>query len=390
MNNKLLQFLAAFTFGFLAFAFPVVKAQAVSLQFSPTSAVVVQNNTVTLTLSVNVDTNNVQTSDVTIRYVAGDLDFVSATNGGFFSNFSSSYDPPNNLLELKAWMPSSNSNTGSGNYATVVFKAKKSSGSSTVSIDCTNTHIYTISPAQNVLSSCASQTNSVSLTYSNGTAPTPTPTVGPGTPTPTPTPGQGGGGNNTVPTCVTLTSNTSVATGTPLAVTFTCSGIDPDGYINAAEFTFGDGSIDTVYKNAGSPGSISTTHTYTTIGSLGALCRVRDNNNIYSGFSNDCKRIIVINPKPTDTLASSYYTRVIGQDVGNVTPTPEVVALVTETPAPTLAPTLALVPTKNPLENLIWWIIGALIAILAAVLLLRKKKSSPPPFIEQPPVPPPA
>ncbi len=385
MKTKLLRFLTAVTVGFLALAFPAAQAQAApSLLFSPTSAVVVQNNTVTLTLSVNADSGSVQTSDVYIRYAANDLDFVSASNGNFFPFFSSAPDPANNVLELHAYTSSPIGTSGNGNYATVVFKAKKSSGSSTVSIDCANTHIYTISPAQNVLSSCSSQTNSVALTYSNGTAPTPTPTVGAGTPTPTPTPGQSGGGNNTTPTCVTLTSNTTTGTGAPLSVTFTCSGIDPDGYINAAEFTFGDGTIDTVYKNAGSPGSISTTHTYSTIGSLGALCRVRDNNNVFSGFSNDCKRVIVINP--STTTPATYYQRVIAYT--NITPTPEVVAIVSLTPTPSVTPTLALEPSKNPLGNLVWWVIGVLAAIAAAFLLLRKKKTPPTPFIQPPPTPP--
>jgi len=246
------------------------------------------------------------------------------------------------------------------------------------------------------------QLNQVGVTYSSGTNPTPTPTATPtptsapgttATPTPTPTPG-----TYTIPTCVTLSSNTSLAVGAPLTVNFTCSGVAPNGYINAAEFTFGDGTIDTIYQNAGSPGSISTTHTYTTIGTLGPTCRVRDNNNVFSNTTNDCKRIIVINPKPVNAVAASYYQRVIAAgEKGSVipipviSPTPEIVALVHETPTPIIpitVPTISEQPTKNPLTNLIWWIVGSFVAVLVAVLLLRKKNPPPPPYIQPPPAPP--
>lgn len=270
-----------------------------------------------------------------------------------------------------------------------------------LSFGCTasghDTNILSIN-GQNILN--CGQTNTVAISYTGENTPTntPTPTIPLGTTptvTPTPTPGQSG---NTIPTCVTLSSNTSLAVGTPLAVTFTCSGVDPDGYINAAEFTFGDNTSDTIYKNAGSPGSISTTHTYTTIGTLGPTCRVRDNNNVFSTSTNDCKRIIVINPKPVNVVAASYYQRVIAAGekgsvipVPVITPTPEVVTIVYETPtpiAPTVIPTLSLQPTKNPLENLVWWIVGSFVAILAAVLLLRRKNPPPPPYIQPPPAPP--
>ena len=395
MNNKLLNFLAAFTLSLLGFAFPVAHAQATpSLQFSPTSAVVVQNNTVTLTITINADANAVRASDVTILYAANDLEFVSAANGVFFPSFNSANDPTNGRLELHGYTPFiGDSRTGTNTYAAVVFKAKKASSSSTLSFICSgsghDTNIVTTA-GQNILS--CTQVNQVGLTYSDGSVPTSTPT-----PTPTPTPGAGG--INTIPTCVTLSSDTSLAVGAPLTVTFTCSGVDPDGYINAAEFTFGDGTGDTIYKNAGSPGSISTTHTYTTIGTLGATCRMRDNNNVFSYNSNDCKRIIVINPKPVNVAAVSYYQRVIATEKGNtnllITPTPEEVAIVYETPTPevpTVTPAPAeQLPAKRSMTTILWWILGGLAVILGAVLLFRKKEPpyTPPPYVPPPTAPPP-
>lgn len=396
MNNKLLSFLTALILIFLGFSFPVAHAQATpSLQFSPTSSVVVQNNTVTLTITINADANAVRASDVTILYAANDLEFVSAANGAFFPTFSYANDATGGRLELHGYTAFiGDSRTGTNTYATVVFKAKKASGSSTLSFICSgsghDTNIVTTA-GQNILS--CTQVNQVGLTYSDGIAAGTTPT-----PTPTPTPGQAG--TNTIPTCVILSSNTSLAVGTPLTVTFTCSGVDPGGYINAAEFTFGDGTSDTIYKNAGSPGSISTTHTYTTIGTLGASCRVRDNDNVFSNSTNDCKRIIVINPKPTSATARTYYQRVIAPEKGSVipfvTPTPEVVALVYETPipeVPTATPTPAEeLPAKPSMTTVLWWILGGLAVILGAVLLFRKKEPpyTPPPYIPPPTAPPPA
>jgi uncharacterized membrane protein YccF (DUF307 family) len=380
MNNKLLTILKALVFCLLVFAFPQAVAYAApNVQFNPPNATVVQNTTVSITININVETNSVRSSDVTILYAGADLEVSSVTKGNFFPSFSKANDP-SGRLELHGYTASvGDSRTGADTYATIVFKAKKGSGSSTVSFICSgsgqDTNILTVS-GQNILS--CTQVNQLGVTYSDGSVPTSTPT-----------PGQAG--TNTIPTCVMLSSDTSLAVGAPAAVTFTCSGVDPDGYINAAEFTFGDNTSDTVYKNAGSPGSISTKHTYTTIGTLGATCRVRDNNNVFSNASNDCKRIIIINPKTTNAASRTYYQRVIAAEKGDVnpliTPTPEQVAIVYETPTP-IVPSISPIPSEQPAAkkpvNILWWILGGLIAILGAVLLLRKKEpppTAPPPTV---------
>ncbi|KKU82025.1 MAG: hypothetical protein UY10_C0043G0001, partial [Microgenomates group bacterium GW2011_GWA2_47_8] len=138
-------------------------------------------------------------------------------------------------------------------------------------------------------------------------AQTETPTSTPShTPTPT-TPA------NAAPYCASLTSDITAATGTPQTVTFTCAGVDPGGDITGAEFVFGDGAKELVQKNVGSPGSISVTHTYTTVGTLGVSCRVRDNDQVFSAPTDACKRIITIRPKPSGAAPTAGLT---------LTPTP--------------------------------------------------------------------
>lgn len=109
---------------------------------------------------------------------------------------------------------------------------------------------------------------------------------------------------NTVPNCTGLTVNPSTG-GAPLSVTFTCSGVDTDGDITAAEFTFGDGQQQTIEKNVGSPGSESTTHTFTTNGTFNASCRVRDNNFAYTGSTSACQKTITVGGSGGTTVAST-------------------------------------------------------------------------------------
>lgn len=400
MNSKVFNLVAACIFCLAGLAFPRAVAYATpSLLFDKTSVSVLQNNTFTVTININTDTTAVRSSDVALLYAGADFDVTGVTGGKFFPSFTSANDP-SGRLELHGYTAYvGDSRTGTDTLATITFKAKKSTGSSTISFICSgsgqDTNIVTTA-GQNILA--CTQVNQLGVSYLDGSTPipTPTPTLAAGvTPTPTPTPTQ----PNTIPTCQTLASDTSLAVGAPLAVTFTCSGIDPDGYINAAEFTFGDGVTDTIYKNAGSPGSIQTTHTYTTIGTLGASCRIRDNNNVFSNSTNDCKRIIIINPRPQNVAATSYYSRVIAAETTAspttaTTPTPEQVAIVYETPTPAVVsptPTPQLAAAKISLGTIIWWVLGGLAVILGAILLFRKKgppPTPPPTYMETPPAPP--
>jgi len=97
--------------------------------------------------------------------------------------------------------------------------------------------------------------------------------------------------------------------------------------------------------------------------------------------------------------AVSYYQRVIATEKGNtnllITPTPEEVAIVYETPTPevpTVTPAPAeQLPAKRSMTTILWWILGGLAVILGAILLLRKKEPpyTPPRYVPPPTAPPP-
>jgi hypothetical protein len=381
MNTILPNIIASFLMCLLAYAFPVVRAYAApSLLLEPSAVSVEQDQTVTLMISIAVDTNPAQSSDAIISYAGSDLEVTAVANGGFFPDVSYANDA-SGTLEIHGYttvVPSTI--TGSGTLARVTFKAKKAEGSSSVSFICTagttNTNILT--PQGTNILSCP-QTNLAGISY----IPIP-----PATTTPTPTPAVGGG--NTSPICASMYSDIVSAVGAPLAVTFICTGVDKDGYVNAAEFTFGDGTKELVEKNAGGVGSITTTHTYTTIGALGASCRVRDNNGIYSITPAICKKIITIKPKPP----SAGIVQSESQKGTIIEISPPVVEIITETPEASPSPTTASieeVPAEEEpsRDNRIWWIGGGALMLIFAFLLLRRHKPPAPPETPIPPMNPP-
>lgn len=366
----------------MALACPVAVAYAApSLQFSPTNATVVQNNTVQLTVTINADTNSVMGADMVINYAANDLTVTSITNGGFFPQFTSNIATAGKI-EFKGFVGPNDSRTGNGTLAVITLKGLQGSGSSSLSFDCSNTDIVNTSD-QNILT-CSTQTNTVGLSYTTTnptSSPTPTPTLIPGataTPTPTNTPGS----INRIPTCQSLSANITSMVG-PQPVTFTCTGNDPDGYINGAQFSFGDGTTQVITQNVGSPGSISTTHSYTTIGSLGVSCLVQDNAGAWSNATSACQTIITINPTPSPT---PYSRSSVVLAANLATPTPEVVALVSETPpvTPSASETPTIAPPQSSGSGSTWWVLGGIAAIIVGFFLLRKKGKPP----VKPPAPP--
>lgn len=231
----------------------------------------------------------------------------------------------------------------------------------------------------------ATPTNTPTPTPTGTITPTPTPTR---TPTPTSTPSAG----NTAPTCTSVVVNPSSATGTPLTATLTCTGTDPNGYVNGAEFVFGDGTSQVVTKNVGSPGSVSTAHVYRQIGSLGISCRVFDNNNAYSTIPDGCKKILTIRAgaAATATPTPKQKGSVLVTTTPSLTPTDEA----TGSPEPTFPPFDTITPTEEPIpvENsqpFPWWLVGAALGIIALIvgflLMRRKKPPYPPGGYPQPP-----
>lgn len=381
MNKILPTALRILLLALVALMIPSAHALATpNLQFDKTNETVAQNATITLAVTINVDANSAQSSRATIKYASADLEVIQVAKGSFFPEFTWANDAGSGTLELTGYTTTPNSGvTANGQLATITLKAKKNTGSSVVSFGCDggyhDSNILTVGGDQILL---CTQTNQTNLTYT-GTGVTPTPTPPPGS-TPTPTPIQS---NNTIPVCSNLSADKTTATGTPLAVTFTCYGVDTDGYINAAYFDFGDGATNTITKNVGSPGSISTTHTYTTIGSLGASCKVQDNNKVWSSVPEVCKKIIYIKPKPkVVVLPNTTTTRL------TPTPTPKKeVTLTFVSPTATPSPELTPLPVEEEQPSSPSAPTGILlasvlvIAIGGAIYFLAKRHHGSPPHI---------
>lgn len=376
-----------------AYLFPVAHAYATpNLQFTPTSVTAIQNTTFQVDVRINVDTNNTLASDVVINYASDDLEVISITNGGFFPqfNFAPVVATMHGAFEIHGYSTSGDSNiTGTGSFAKIVFKGKKSSGSSAISITCTggtdSTNILTTS-GTNILS--CTQINQVSVNYMDDEPSkppsSPTPTLPAGTTptsTSTPTPTQKPG-TNTIPYCASISTDISIVQRIPQEITLSCSGVDSDGYINGAEFWFGDGTSQLISRNVGSPGTVTTTHTYTKAGLYKIECKVRDNNQIYSQLPDVCKKIITVQQKtvtPTPKKLADNSTNIF------LTPTPQVISIIEETPEPTPEPEITPTieedtseeNTESPLRFL-WILAGIIPAILIIRLFKHRRQTSPP------------
>lgn len=365
---------------------PISAYAAPKIYFDPATKTVVQNNEFQIDLKIDAESNQVIGSDVVVSYAGADLDITSVTSGSYFPEFQYA-DNASGRLELHGYVTSIyQGKTGAGTLATLKFKSTKSTGSSALTMNCNgsgnDTNMLSNS-GQNILS--CNSINQVALTYSGTASST-------NTPTPTSTQNQGGNQNN-IPTCTSIAANITNVQGTPQAITLTCSGADQSGDINGAEFTFGDGTKQLVEKNVGSSGSITTTHTYTSIGTFGASCRVRDNNYVFSSVPSGCKQNITIRPKPTHMPSTATPTQSTARTT-TIAPVPTVpiVSIISVTPYPTLVlmPSPTLYPpeeTGGAYSSRFWWIVGGVASLLLAFLLLRRKKppQTPPPT-QMPPI----
>ena len=389
--NKLPKILLSICFFCAAHLWSTTAVAAPRIFFDPASVIIAQDNEFIVALKIDAEGNQVVGSDATVSFAGGDLDIVTVTNGGYFPEFGSANNGNSGRLEIHGYVTSTyQSKTGAGTLATIKFKSKKSSGSSAVSFECAgsgnDTNIIDVG-GQNLLS--CNSVNQIAVSYtSQGSNNTPTPTTPPGVTTPTRTPTPTNVPGNTIPSCTSLTSNITQATGAPLSVTLTCTGSDPGGTITAAEFTFGDGTKQLVERSVGTSGSIATSHTYTTIGTLGASCRVRDNTGAFSITPTVCNRTITISPRPSPT-PSPRTTITTSFGTANPTPTIAVVAIISDTPFPTFAPPIPTDPLygdgKQQSARRPWWAIGGIIALFTAYVLLRRRKKRPP---MPPPMPP--
>lgn len=212
-------------------------------------------------------------------------------------------------------------------------------------------------------------TNSGSSTFelrkkADGITPTATPsaTLTPtSTLTPTPTP------KNVVPTCLGLSVSPLVGK-TPLDLTLSCSGVDGNNDIVAAEFGLGGDQKRTVEKRVGQYGTIITTVRYDKPGSYVVTCRLKDNNNEWSNIPSVCSNTVKVSavetvvstPKPTPTPI--YEEPIILK--GTVeTPTPtETILLPTSTPIPT--------PAKTGMSKDSMYMIGKILLISVVTIMV--------------------
>ncbi len=360
--------------------------------------IVLSPNTATMSLNtdtsidINFNTATIAVSSVAIRLkipvASGDIQIVSVQPNTALPNWTfpinaQSTENGNLIVDLVGLNTglTGYANNADTKFATVKIKAVSAFTGKAITFDTALTKIITKADASDIAGTLTGGTYTAS-SGGGGTTITPTPTATP-TPTPTPTPVQGGT-SNTTPTCTSLSANPNSGTSRPLSVTLTCSGVDADGDITAAAFDFGDGSGDTIVKNVGSPGSITTTHIYNQIGSVAATCVVQDNNQVWSQANTACRQVISINPK---SGGGSTYVPPARGPVATATPTPIAMAPIDETtltptpeeiPLPTETPEPVVEPTSTP-----WWMIGLGGAlILGIIIFLATRKKGPP---KQPP-----
>lgn len=386
-----------------------VSGGAGSMSLSPANATIPVNTSQNVNILFNTAGVAISGIQVVLKFtVANPADLTAtvqtnsalADSGWTFPVKNVTTSGTQTTIELMGLNTSTTGYTSSGNatLATITFSAVSPFTNKAVTFDAALTKMLKKSDASDMLGTPSNAAYSTSGTANTPTStPTGTPSHTPtSTSTPTPTAGTGGGTNdNTVPVCASLSSDVATTYGTPATVTFTCSGVDPGGDITAAEFTFGDGTKQVVEKNVGSPGSLIIAHTYNTIGTLGASCRVRDNDNVYSSVSDSCKRVITIRPQtgtPTPTrLATSTVT-----PTSYLSPTPSggtVYATATpyETPAPTIVPSPIFGDDGREQTggNRFWWIIGGALTLIIAFLLLRRRGPPPAPPSPYAPMQPP-
>lgn len=331
---------------------------ASSLRFSPASASTTVNSQFNVDITIDVESNLVKGADAVVDFNQNLIEVISVTGGGFFPDFYHALDVANGRIELHGLMTNQfDTKTGNGTYARLTLKSIGST-SSNISLVCSGNgnDTFILNDSYTNILNCA-QVNQFSLTVSstaNTPTYTPTPTPPPGvtyTPTPTQVPG-----SNTVPTCATLSVNPQSDIRVNTEVTFSCTGVDPDGDITEVEFDFGDRSTQKVTKNVGSPGTLTATHRYTYVGTFGASCKVRDNNNVYSGVPGTCTKTITVLNATTNTVSAGTGTTKkptptpTRRPTSNPNPTAQIVDLKPYT-SPTPIPTIFYEPDEDETEE---------------------------------------
>lgn len=278
---------------FLLFSAPVAYAVEPTLLITPTSETIANESTKTFTININTADQQIFGADAVITYNPQALEVTAITKGAFFTDFNSSKDNTAGKIELHGYFGTLDDyRSGSGSLGTFVVKAKKDSGTATMSLICNtsaNTSQIINKDGNNILPCAEVNTTTITMTNSSGATPTPTPT---------------GTNGNIPPSCNGL-SVSPTSGNKPLTVSFACAGSDADNDVTAAEFDFGNGNKKLVEKSIGQFGSIVTTYTYQTAGTYTVTCRVRDNIQKFSSIPDICKRSVTVKTTAPATSTSA-------------------------------------------------------------------------------------
>ncbi len=199
MKTNLLGHISAVLFFIFLGIVYVPTTYAVSLSVAPQTVTVDPNSTITLYISISVDTNQAMSTDAILGYDPSKIDITGVTTGGFFSGFSYANDPSHARLEIHGMENSLfQGKTGDGILANITIKPKVSSGSTTIDVLCGSTtasQIFSTSYA-NILD--CSKVHGAGIIIQTQVQPTSTPI--PPNPTNTTAPGQGGWNPTPFPT----------------------------------------------------------------------------------------------------------------------------------------------------------------------------------------------
>lgn len=303
----------------MLFAFPhLVLAGGPTLLLSPETVTMTENTQ--STFSVLVDTTNIKVfgADAILTYNPSAIEITNVTKGTFFTDFTFSQNTTAGKLEIHGYFGSLyDMRAGTGTVATFTVKAKKGNGSTPIDFICNNSANSSQildDKGKNILP--CEEVNTSVITF---TSLQPSTTI-------SPTPG------NTAPNCnsLSLSPSTGIA---PFTVSATCTASDGENDIVASEFDFGNGTKKVVENNIGRYGSISTSYTYQNPGLFTVICRVKDNNQVFSAPINECTKSLLVNSatRTTPTTSSSFGQVAVGR-----VPTSTIIAL-----SPYITPTIA-------------------------------------------------
>lgn len=130
-------------------------------------------------------------------------------------------------------------------------------------------------------------------TSTSNTTPTPTQTQ---TATPTPTTTQTGGASNQSPICTALNLDRTPSGTAPFSITFTALGNDPDDTVSKATFNYGDGPTEDILSSGGlgtNSVNVQKAHTYNNPGTYTASVIFTDGKNAVSNPAS-CTQVITV------------------------------------------------------------------------------------------------